>query len=166
MLPFTYQMLLRGELFSDYNQEEFESLAGLIMAEGKADLPFLRSVERSRVPLAKAHAALKLLHDHIPRKILEEKRGQYLTETETRVERFLKKGDLVSGLKSPQKAEHVAAYVLENRFQKGLSNNMIRDSYFPESLTTLLRQEITREHPLLIVTCVQFFTQDKRTFYS
>ncbi|MBR6300822.1 MAG: helicase [Clostridia bacterium] len=145
----TYQMLLRGELFSDYNQEEFESLAGLIMAEGKADLPFLRSVERSRVPLAKAHAALNLLHDHIPRKILEEKRGQYLTETEARVERFLKKGDLVSGLKSPQKAEHVAAYVLENRFQKGLSNNMIIDSYFPESLTTLLRQEITREHPEL-----------------
>ena len=145
----TYQMLMRGELLTDYDQEEFDSLAGLIMAEGKADLPFLRSVERSRVPLSKAHAALKLLHDQVPRKILEEKRGQYLAETESRVERFLKRGDLVSGLKNPQKAERVAAYVMENRFQKGLSNNMIIDSYFPESLTTLLRREVTREHPEL-----------------
>ena len=144
-----YQALLKGELVMDYHQEEFDDLAGLIMAEGKADLPFLRSVERSRVPLAKAHAALQLLRDQIPQKVLESCKENYLRQAESKVERYLQRGDLISGLKNPQKAERVAAYVMENRFGKGVSNNLITQAYFPQSLGTLLRQEITREHPEL-----------------
>ena len=144
-----YQALLKGELVMDYHQEEFDDLAGLILAEGKADLPFLRSVERSRVPLSKAHAALRLLADGTPEKLLEACRESYLRQAEAKVERYLQRGDLISGLKNPQKAEHVAAYVMENRFGKGVSNNLITQAYFPQSLGTLLRQEITREHPEL-----------------
>ena len=94
-----YQALLKGELVMDYHQEEFDDLAGLIMAEGKADLPFLRSVERSRVPLAKAHAALQLLRDQIPQKVLESCKENYLRQAESKVERYLQRGDLISGLK-------------------------------------------------------------------
>ena len=144
-----YQALLKGELVMDYHQEEFDDLAGLIQAEGRADLPFLRSVERSRVPLAKARAALQLLSDQVPQRILADCRDKYLRQTEEKVERYLQRGDLISGLKNPQKAEHVAAYVMENRFQKGVSNNLIAQAWFPQSLATLLRQEITREHPEL-----------------
>ena len=144
-----YQALLKGELVMDYHQEEFDGLAGLILAEGKADLPFLRSVERSRVPLSKAHAALQLLADQVPQRILTDCREKYLRQTEEKVERYLQRGDLISGLKNPQKAERVAAYVMENRFQKGVSNNLITQAWFPQSLATLLRQEITREHPEL-----------------
>ena len=69
---------MKGELAMDYHQEEFDDLAGLILAEGKADLPFLRSVARSRVPLAKARAALQLLSGQAPQKILADCKEKYL----------------------------------------------------------------------------------------
>ena len=49
-----WQGLRRGELVSDFHQTEFEALAPLIMEEGEQgnpiSLPFLRSVDRARLP--------------------------------------------------------------------------------------------------------------------
>ena len=57
-----YQALLKGELAMDYHRAEFERLEPLIseaLEQGeKIDLDLMRSVERSRVPMKKAQAAL------------------------------------------------------------------------------------------------------------
>ena len=144
-----YQTLLRGELAEELYQDEFESLAELIMDEGKADLPFLRSVESSHMPLDKAHQALQLVEDNVPRKILADKRGQYLSQAERKVEHYLRRGNFPSHLHVPEEVENVLAYIMQTLFQNGLPNAMITSAYFPESLNTLLRRELAQAHPEL-----------------
>jgi len=147
------QGLLRGELVLDYHLEEFDRLAGLIQdgepTDGRLDLPFLRSVERSRVPLRKARAALAWLQSGSPRAVLEQAVKNRLAEAEGKAAAFLTKGDLSRGLKNSQKAQQIVSFVMDTRFQKGLSANLIDQAYFPQSLAALLRQELLRACPEL-----------------
>ena len=67
-----YQALQRGELVQEYHQAEFAQLEPLILSELRrghsVDLPFLRSVSRSRVTLGKAYAAVHRLEQHMPQR--------------------------------------------------------------------------------------------------
>ena len=62
-----WQGLLRGELVLSGDRAEFERLSRLIdreMQEGrKVDLPFLRTVEKSKVTLEKAYEALRIIRE-------------------------------------------------------------------------------------------------------
>ena len=69
-----YQALQRGELTQDYHLAEFDQLCAMIQSElnhgNRIDLPFLRSVERSRVTLGRAHGAVKQIEKQAPRRFL------------------------------------------------------------------------------------------------
>ena len=76
-----YKALERGELVLDYHQAEFERLAPLIASELEhghdVDLPFLRSVDRSRVSIKRARAALRQLDNRVPRRRLEAQQARF-----------------------------------------------------------------------------------------
>ena len=75
-----YQGLLRNELLQPGAKSDFDRLRRMIAAElqagYKVDLSFLRSVEKSRVSLEKAHRALLLLLEGTLRRWFDDNIGQ------------------------------------------------------------------------------------------
>ena len=73
------KVLSGGEWPPDY-QAEYEGLRPLIGAELRAgrsiDLAFLRSVRRLRLPLKKAHSALRFLAEGVPESFFRKNAGQ------------------------------------------------------------------------------------------
>ena len=150
-----YQALQRSELTLDYHIAEFDHLASLIMAEGsqgnEIDLAFLRSVERSRVPLGKAHAARALAEKGAPKKLLEGQMKRLVQEADGKVARYLQKGDVARYIKKDGRAEKILPYAMKTTFEKGLPAHMVNEAYFPQSLSTALQREIQRAYPELAV---------------
>ena len=119
-----FQAMQRGELVLDYHIVEFEQLAPLIESElahgSEVSLDFLRSVQRSRVTLQKAHAALRQLELNAPRKTRSAQLKRFAGEAEGRVERCLKKGDLSRFVKRNQHYENVVDHVMDTAFARGV----------------------------------------------
>ncbi|MBR1560081.1 MAG: hypothetical protein IJ646_07555 [Clostridia bacterium] len=147
----TYQALKRGELVSDYHRDEFERLQPLIEREkdGPIDLEFLRSVDRSRVPIGKARRARRLIATQAPRRTLNGMTKKYVGETEAKVERYLQRADLGRWARQAQGAEQVAARLMETVFSKGVPDAMMEDAWQPKSLAGALQNEVDRAHPEL-----------------
>ena len=144
-----YQGFLKGELALEGHRAEFERLQPMILSElrhGHAiDLPFLRSVEKSRAPLGQARSALKLLESRAPEKHLESQMNRLVGETERRVERYLMKGDL-SGLIGGGSA---VDGLMEAVFSGGIPPKVIEAACGPGALNRLLKDEIERQYPSL-----------------
>ncbi len=148
-----YQALQRGELAREADQAEFDRLAPMILSElrhGHAiDLPFLRSVERSRVTLKKAHAARALLDQQAPRKQLEALSKRLTDEAEARVERYLKAGDLSRLAGGDRKVEQLLPHLMQTAFRRGITAGHVDAAYAPKSLEAILRWEAERAFPEL-----------------
>ena len=150
-----YQALQRGELALDYYEEEFESLLPLMQAEAAAgreiDIPFLRSAERCRVPLDKAHAARELMARQVPRRFFEEAAPRHIAQVSQQVEHYLRSGNLASCVKKDQKIERILPYVMENTFARGLSSAAVNQALLPQNPSGLLNRELRQAHPELTV---------------
>ena len=150
-----YQALQRGELVLEEHQAEFERLAPMILGElrrGAAiDLAFLRSVERSRVPLKKARAALRRLDGQAPRRFLDGQAKRLAAEADGRVERWLRRGDFSHAVAGDPRVEEVVAFVLDSTFKKGIGAGIVDRAWQPGSVMGTLRGELRRAFPELPV---------------
>ena len=148
-----YQALLRGELALEYHQAEFERLAPMIaqeQAQGRQiDLEFLRSVDRSRVSLTKARAALKALEERAPRRALEGEIKRLTEESAGKVERWLRKGDLSRLAEDGKGGESLVKQLLEGPFKAGVPADAVERAWRPRSLTGMLRGAVNRACPQL-----------------
>ncbi len=148
-----WQALQRGELTLDAHLAEFERLAPMILSEARrgsaVDLAFLRSVERSRVPLAKAHTALDLLARQAPRKHLAGQLQRFVDDAEGRVARFLTAGDVARTLGAAPDAEQIVPHAMQTAFVRGVSPAVVDRACLPKSLAGALREEILRAYPEL-----------------
>ena len=104
-----YQGLVRGELVQPGAKSELERLSRLIASELTAgrrpDLPFLRTVEKSRVSLEKAYSALQAVHSGMLRSYYEENIGRLTSRAESRFIAWLRSGDLAVRLQEPRMSE-------------------------------------------------------------
>ena len=148
-----YQALLRGELALDFHQAEFERLAPMIAREQdqgrEIDLEFLRSVDRSRVSLDKARAALKALEARAPRRALEGELKRLIRESADKVERYLRKGDLSRLAEQAPGGEDLVARLLEGPFKGGVPADVTERAWRPRSLAGALRGAVSRACPEL-----------------
>ena len=148
-----YQALRRGELALDYHLAEFERLAPLIRSElgrgGEVELDFLRSVDRSRVSLKKARAALKLLERQEPRKFLEGQEKRLADESDARVRRYLLKGDLTRLAEGDRGGQDVVSWMLDTRFEKGVPDGVVGEAWKPKSLSGALQNALYGAYPEL-----------------
>ena len=150
-----YQALTRGELIMDYHAAEFEQLSPLIIEEirhgNEVSLPFLRSVARGRVSLAKAHAAIRQLKLNAPQKILREQGAILADEAERRLERHLLRGDLKPLVKKNGNAKKIVSQVVDGAFSRGVSTELIEEAFAPQSLSKALQGAVVRGCPELAV---------------
>ncbi len=148
-----YQALLRGELVLDYHQTEFELLEPLILSEAEqghpVSLPFLRSVEKSRVPLARARAALGLAEKRVPELYYKKQMGRLTVMADSRVEGYLLHGALTASLPKEQRTKQVAERVQKRLFERGVTEETVRQAFFPQSLSGVLLRELERTYPEL-----------------
>ena len=147
------QALLRGELALDFHQAEFARLEGMIRAElsrGNAvNLPFLRSVDRSRVSLNKARSALKQIERGTPGKHLNKQKQRFAEEAEARVERWMKQGDLKGMVGKEASRGRVVDHLMDTAFSRGISADAVDAAYRPQSLGGAMRAELNRAFPEL-----------------
>ncbi len=146
-----YQGLLRGELVQTAQAAEFDRLAPLIekeLAAGRpVSLPFLRTVERSKVSLEKAQSVLALFENNAPRKALAERRAEHLANAEKRVVKFLSKGEITRLYRPDERVETVLPHMMRTVFTSGLTMNAVNLAMAPAGLTGYLREEIRRLYP-------------------
>ena len=147
------QAMRRGELVHEFHQTEFERLAPLIMAgcrqEEPVDLKFLRSVERSRQPLSKVRAVLRLLQERAPGKLLEDRRKALADQTEKYVAESLLRDDLSRLVSREEPVERIVPHLLAMEFKRGIPDGMIERAWRPKPLTAVLKEEIRRKLPQL-----------------
>ena len=150
-----YQGLVRGELVLAGDRAEFERLQGLITRElqsGRAvDLPFLRTVEKSRVPLDQACDALRILGDGTLRRFFEQEIGRLTSQAENRIVLWLRTGDQLAGKADPEDERSVIRRVLEEQFPGGLSVRAVDKAFRPGSLASFLRHEAGKAFPVLSI---------------
>lgn len=148
-----YQAMKRGELALEYHQTEFEHLLPLINSEGRRggniDIEFLRSVDRSRVTLRKAHTALRLIENETPRKHLEDMKKRFVSDAAAKVERYLAKGDLTRSIRRDQRIDRVLSYIFDTVFRKGVPPTIVDQAYLPGTLDEVIRTEMYRACPEL-----------------
>ena len=147
----TYQALQRGELTLDYHQAEFDQLSSLIMNELKhgheIQLPFLRSVARSKVTPAKARAALRLLEERAAQKYFSSHQKQFADAADRKVERYLRRGDLARYAKKQKNGGKILSILLNTVFERGVPPYIVDAAFAPQSLAALLHTEFNQEYP-------------------
>ena len=148
-----YQGLTRGELVQPGAQAELERLRRMISRELEAgrevDLPFLRSVESSRVSLEKAYAAIRAVEDGSLRRFPEEHLGRLTSGAENRIVRWLRTGDPAARLPEGDSGRSVVRRILEISFPGGLTEKNIAPAFRPGTPDSYLRAEIEKAFPFL-----------------
>ncbi len=148
-----YQGLQRGELLQAGTRAELDRLSRLIARELDAgrqpDLLFLRSVERSHVPLEKAYAALKAVRDGALRRWYGDNVGQLTARAENRLVRWMRCGDPAARLPEDESGRSVVRRVLENVYPGGLNVKNTDPAFRPGSLESFLRTEGEKAYPAL-----------------
>ena len=143
-----YQALLRGELTHDYHQTEFELLEKLRLEEAEqgrpVNLPFLRSVEKSRLSLPRARAALGLIEKRTPELFYRKQFKRLAVMADTKVEDYLLHGPLTASLPKEQRTRHVADNVEKRLFGHGITEETVRQAFFPQTLASVLQRELER----------------------
>ena len=147
-----YQALQRGELIQDYHKAEFEQLRPLILSELRhghpIDLPFLRSVSRSRVTLGKARSAIRRLEERAPQRFFQKQQPQFVSQADRQLERYLRHEDF-SGMVRGEAPAKVLTALLDGPFEGGVPEDMVERAFFPKSLTMALQEALTRAYPEL-----------------
>ena len=148
-----YQGLLRGELVQPGARGEFDRLSRMISRElgagRKVDLAFLRSVEKSRVPLEHAYAALQDVREGALRRFYDEHIGRLTEHAETRIVRWLRTGDPAARLPEDESGRSVVRRVLDLSFPGGLTPKNIEPAFRPGTLESFLRVEAEKAYPEL-----------------
>ena len=144
-----WQLMQRGELALDVHQAEFDRLAPMIQAEGAADLRFLRSVERSRVSLKRARAALAAIAEQAPRAALESEAKRLESEAAGFADRYLRREDLAWCLGEAGQAEQVVSHLLATKFRKGIPSDVVERAFRPRTLTEEMRSAVRQRCPAL-----------------
>ena len=148
-----YQALLRGELALDYHQTEFELLEDLIKSEAEQghpiSLPFLRSVEKSRLSLPRARAALGLIEKRVPEQFYKKQLKRLSVMADEKVAHYLLHGSLTAALPKEQRTGQVAENVQKRLFAHGISDEAVRQAFFPQTLARVLTHELERTYPEL-----------------
>ena len=149
-----YQGLLRGELLQPGAQAELDRLRPLIVKElaagRKVDLPFLRTVERSRAPLEKAYAVLKILREGTLRRYFDENMGQLTARSENRFIRYLRTGDPASRLpENGGDGRSAVRRILDAVYPSGLTEKNIAPAFRPGTPESFLRSEALKAFPEL-----------------
>ncbi|MBQ7487692.1 MAG: hypothetical protein IJT77_09400 [Clostridia bacterium] len=149
-----YQGLMHGELLHYQHQVEFERLAPLIANEQQhshnIDLPFLRSVQRSRVPLRKAHMACRMLSQHVPWKFFAAQTGKILQHMEEETARYLRSGDFPMPSRDSG-TQQLVPYSMENIFADGITPDLAEKAFAPRSISAYLTDELFHAYPDLAV---------------
>ena len=160
-----YQGLMHGELLLYQHQIEFERLAPLIANEHQhhhpINLPFLRSVQRSKVSLKKAHNACNMLSQKIPQKYFSAQSKRLLQQMDDRVCQYLRTGDIPS---PPRDSEirQLLSYYMENVFSDGITPALIGKAFAPHSLSSFLLGELFHAYPDL-AACRNVLTESGET---
>lgn len=146
-----WQALQRGELAMDQHQAEFDQLCPLILSELKRDhpldLPFLRSVQRARVPLSKALDALRLLETGALRSFFRQNRQRLTAQAARRLEHDLRSGSLARRLPRDSKSESAVSLAFSVLYSRGISESALNQAYLPRSLPAALQAELFRAFP-------------------
>ena len=149
-----YQMLRKGELSLEYDRTEFELLRPLIQSELSAgrevQLPFLRSVHLSRVPLSDAYEAVNLMEGRQPLRYLQGRQRAHADTAAQKVSRFLSSGDLSPIVPPKHRSGQILSYLMKNVFSKGIPDSIALQAFLPGSLDGMLRGEVRRRYPVLI----------------
>ena len=148
-----WQGLLRGELVLSGDRAEFERLAGLIREElrqgRRVDLPFLRTVEKSRVSLNKAYESLAIIQDGTLRNWYDEEIGSFTARAENRVVLWLRTEDHGARLREEETERSVVKRVMDQEFPGGLTPKSVDRAFHPGSLAGFLRAEAGKQFPAL-----------------
>ncbi|MBR4710724.1 MAG: hypothetical protein IKP10_01740 [Clostridia bacterium] len=146
-----WQTLRRGELIQDFHKAEFERLRPLIESElrhGHAvDLPFLRSVSRGRLTLARAYAAVNRVEQHAARNFFRSQQQRFVNEADRRVEHALRHDDLTALLSRGNASPRIMKELMEGPFHSGIPEEMTERAFFPGSLTAALQDALYRAFP-------------------
>ncbi len=149
----TYQGLLRGELVQSADRAELDRLGRMIALELRAgrgvDLPFLRSVEKSRVPLEKAYRAVDAVRSGALRRWVEENIGQMTVRAENRVVVWMRTGDAASCLRGEDSSAPVVRRVMETAFPGCLTVKNTAPAFRPGTLDSFVRTEAGKAFPEL-----------------
>ncbi len=165
----TWQALQRGELALEYHQEEFDRLAPLIDGELRQDRPvdlaFLRSVEKCRVSLRKAHRAVSLIEQQAPKAVLDRQVKHLVDESEGKVERYLRRGDFSRTLGKAPSADSAVQRLMATVFSGGVPAWAVEKAWQDRSLSGALRGELYKAHPEL-AACGAVALSDGETVQS
>ncbi len=145
------QGLLRGDLLLSDHRAEFEQLLPMIQetaAEGGLpDLPFLRSVSRCRVPLARAESARRLVLEKAPAALFRDRRDELLSDLERQLEQYLRRGNLARQLHRDRKTVQIVNLAMDTLFRRGISPAAVNNALHPKSVTQLLQGVLYRAYP-------------------
>ena len=151
-----WQGLVHGELMLSGDRAEFDRLSRLIeeeMREGrKVDLPFLRTVEKSKVSLDKAYEALRIIREGELRNWFDNEMGLLTSRAENRVVLWLRNGDHSTRIRDEEnEAERsVVRRVMEKELPGGcLTPKSVDRAFQPGSLGGYLRTEAGKRFPEL-----------------
>ena len=150
-----YQALLRGELVQQNDRIELDRLGKMIARELDAghpvDLSFLRTVERSKVPLDKAYAAVSALRDGTLRHWFDEHIGSLTARAENRIVLWLRTGNPTVPPRDDDPRYCVVRRIVETSFPAGLTLKNLDPVFRPGTLESFLRSEACRRFPALSV---------------
>ncbi|MBQ8092461.1 MAG: hypothetical protein IJ242_02660 [Clostridia bacterium] len=161
-----YQGLLRGELILPQHQTEFDRLAPLIVSE-KAhrhdiSLPFLRSVQRSKVTLQKAHAALRLLDRHAPGRFFSEQSERLVRDLDTKAVQYLLRSDTLITASVNTDGQQIVPFLMNTEFSDGFTARHLDQALAPLSLNACLEHELFEAFPDL-AECSALITPSEET---
>ena len=150
-----YQGLLHGELVQPGTKSELNRLSPLIAAElrsgRKPDLPFLRTVEKSRVPLEKAYAALRTVREGTLRSYFEENIGRLTSRAENRIVVWMRNGEMAVRLPEESSGRSVVRRLMESAFPGGLTMGNIIPAFRPGTLESFVRSDAEKAFPELSI---------------
>ena len=151
-----WQGLIQGELMLSGDRAEFDRLSRLIEEEMRAgrkvDLPFLRTVEKSKVSLEKAYEALRIIREGELRDWFDNEMGLLTSRAENRVVLWLRNGDHSTRIRDEENETErsVVRRVMEKELPGGcLTPKSVDRAFQPGSLGGYLRTEAGKRFPEL-----------------
>jgi len=148
-----YQGLLHNELVQPGARSELDRLSRLIAGElqagRKVNLPFLRTVEKSHVPLEKAYQAIREVRDGILRRWIDEQMGSLTLRAENKIVLWMRTGDAASCLRGEETEISVVRRVMEKSFPGGLTEKNTAPAFRPGTLDSFIRFEACKSFPEL-----------------
>ena len=148
----TYQAIL-GEPMPEEWEAEYRRLRPLIAEEirqgHRVELPFLRSVARSRRPLRESRQARRLLTEKAVTEYLNRTAGKIAGEMDREITAWLMKGNLNDMVRPEETKGSVAEGLMRSAFRRGIPPEGI-DAAAPDgSLEKTLERRVYGEFPVL-----------------